>query len=101
MNRLLIASLGITVAALVVGFALGTQFQSISTLQARTTTVTVTPNQTTMTGNTASIICMVMAEAGVLVHLINYSGAPIVGANVSSYSLTGCYDNQVSVNRLM
>ena len=40
MNRLALASLGITVVALILGFALGTQFQFTSPPETKTTTLT-------------------------------------------------------------
>jgi len=120
-NKLAVASIGITVIALILGFALGTQFQLTSTPETKTTTLTafgtstkfvtspvfitskivstVTANQTAIAENTTSTLCSVSAEAGVLVHLINDSGGPIVGVPVSSYAVYFCnYDKQVVEN---
>jgi hypothetical protein len=91
MNRLLVVSLGITVAALAVGFALGTQFQFISNSE--------TTSATTTTGTTVSTICAESAQSGVLVHLVNEYGGPIVGDPVSSYTMGSCGNlTQVTVN---
>ena len=105
MNRLLVASLGITVAALVVGFALGTQFQLASTAETQTSTlssfysstefittsVQVNSNQvSTSTGGTTSTICSFSASAGVLVHLVNDQGANMSRIPVSSYTEYYC-----------
>jgi len=116
MNRLLVASLGITLTALIVGFALGTQFQIGSNPEIKTSTLTtfgtstksatstmfmtstiistVTVNSTATSQNTTSIICSVSAEAGVLVHLINNSGRGIAGVPVASYTELGCGDQE-------
>jgi hypothetical protein len=121
MNRLTVASIGISVAALIVGFALGNQFQFTSIPQTKTTTLTslststefvtssvfitskivstVTANQTSTTSNTVSTVCSVSAKTGVLVHLVNDQGGTVAGVPVSSYAVFYCNnERQVVVN---
>ena len=118
MNRLLAASFGIGVLALIVGVALGSQIQlpkssetatttltSLGTyteiaVSSMTTTVTVTTTAEANTTTTTSTLCSVSGPtAGVLLHLVNETGGPVPGVPVASYVVGFCNNQrQVQVN---